>query len=86
VMLALGAVGFLMMLASIPVYPAVIGVILGPLLESEMRRALVISGGDWSTFVTRPAAATILAVAVIALVTPNILARLKRRRLAASGT
>jgi putative tricarboxylic transport membrane protein len=86
VMLALGAVGFLMMLASIPVYPAVIGVILGPLLESEMRRALVISGGDWSTFVTRPAAATILAVAVIALVTPNILARIKRRRLAASGT
>ncbi|MCB2004406.1 MAG: tripartite tricarboxylate transporter permease [Rhodoferax sp.] len=80
VMLALGVVGFLMLLASIPVYPAVIGVILGPLLESEMRRALVISGGDWSTFVTRPGAATILAIAVVALVLPNLLARWKRNR------
>lgn len=85
VMLVLGAVGFLMMLASIPVYPAVIAVILGPLLESEMRRALVISGGDWSTFVTRPASATILAVALMALVLPNILARVKRRRLSAAA-
>jgi len=85
VMLALGTVGFLMMLASIPVYPAVIGVILGPLLESEMRRALVISGGDWSTFVTRPGSAAILAVAVVALVLPNLLARLKRRRLQAAA-
>ncbi len=83
IMLVLGAVGFLMMLASIPVYPAVIGVILGPLLESELRRALVISGGDWSTFVTRPGAATILAVALLALSLPNLLARLKHKRGAA---
>lgn len=80
IMLVLGAVGFLMMLASIPVYPAVIGVILGPLLESELRRALVISGGDWSTFVTRPGAAAILAVAMLALFLPNLLARLKHDR------
>jgi putative tricarboxylic transport membrane protein len=85
VMLALGMAGFLMMLASIPVYPAVIGVILGPLLESEMRRALVISGGDWSTFFTRPGSAAILAVALVALVLPNLLARLKRRRLQAAA-
>lgn len=84
VMLVLGAVGFLMMLASIPVYPAVIGVILGPLLESELRRALVISGGDWSTFVTRPGAATILAFALLALFLPNLLARLKNQRGAAA--
>ncbi|MCD6679140.1 MAG: tripartite tricarboxylate transporter permease [Burkholderiaceae bacterium] len=84
VMLALGVVGFLMLLASIPVYPAVIGVILGPLLESELRRALVISGGDWTTFVTRPGAATILAIAVVALFLPNLLAR-RRRKLASSA-
>jgi len=80
IMLVLGTAGFLMMLASIPVYPAVIGVILGPLLESELRRALVISGGDWSTFVTRPGAATIIAIAIIALFLPNLLARLKGNR------
>lgn len=80
VMLALGVGGFLMMLAGIPVYPAVIGVILGPLLESETRRALVISGGEWSTFVTRPGAATILAIALLALVLPNLLAWIRRQR------
>jgi putative tricarboxylic transport membrane protein len=81
VMLALGAIGFLMMLANIPVYPAVIGVILGPLLESEMRRALVISGGDWTTFVTRPGSAAILAIAIFALFLPSILAKRKRNQL-----
>ncbi|HET8728269.1 MAG TPA: tripartite tricarboxylate transporter permease, partial [Alphaproteobacteria bacterium] len=78
VMLCLGVSGFLLTLANVPVYPIVIGVILGPLLESEMRRALVISGGDWLTFVTRPGSATILAVALAALVLPTVLARLKR--------
>lgn len=80
IMLALGVTGFLMLLSSIPVYPAVIGVILGPLLESEMRRALVISGGEWSTFVTRPGSATILGFAFIALVLPSLYAKFKRRR------
>lgn len=80
VMLALGAAGFLLTLASVPVYPMVIGVILGPLLESELRRALVISGGDWTTFLTRPGAALILAAALAALVLPTILSKLKSRR------
>lgn len=83
IMLALGVGGFLMTLAGIPVYPAVIGVILGPLLESEMRRALVISGGEWSTFFTRPGSATILTIALIALILPNLLSRIKRRRIKA---
>ena len=64
VMLCLGVSGFLLTLAAIPVYPVVIGVILGPLLESEGRRALVIGGGDWSVFLTRPVAAVILAIAL----------------------
>ena len=77
VMLCLGTFGFVLTLANYPVYPIVIGVVLGPLLESEMRRALVIAGGDWTTFVTRPGSATILAVALAALVLPNLIARLK---------
>ncbi len=80
VMLGLGTAGFLLSLASIPVYPIVIGVILGPLLESELRRALVISGGDWTTFVTRPGAAVILAAAFAALVLPTVFGFIRRRR------
>ncbi|MGE4527336.1 MAG: tripartite tricarboxylate transporter permease [Rhodospirillaceae bacterium] len=70
VMLCLGIAGFFLTLASVPVYPMVIGVILGPILESEGRRALVIGGGDWSVFLTRPVSAVILAVALLVLVLP----------------
>ena len=84
-MLALGTFGFVCTLAAIPVYPMVIGVILGPLLESELRRALVISGGDWSTFVTRPVSAVILAAAFAALILPPLLAHRRKRRVPAAA-
>ena len=80
VMLILGVFGFLLTLGNFPVYPIVIGLILGPLMEAELRRALTISGGDWSTFVNRPGSATILAITVVALVAPTIIARMRRRR------
>lgn len=85
VMLLLGVFGFACLLAEFPVYPIVIGIILGPLLESELRRALVISGGDWSTFVTRPVAAFFLAMTVIALVGPTIVASRRKSRNQAAG-
>lgn len=73
IMLGLGVFGFLATLASIPVYPMVIGVILGPLLESETRRALVISGGDWTTFLTRPVSAVLVLLAFTILVLPSLM-------------
>lgn len=79
IMLGLGVFGFLATLGSIPVYPMVIGVILGPLLESETRRALVISGGDWTTFLTRPVSAVLVTVAIAILIGPTITKFLRRR-------
>ncbi|WP_274424732.1 tripartite tricarboxylate transporter permease [Chelativorans sp. YIM 93263] len=73
IMLGLGVFGFIATLAAIPVYPMVIGVILGPLLESETRRALVISGGDWMTFLTRPVSAVLVILAVTILVLPTLM-------------
>jgi putative tricarboxylic transport membrane protein len=81
VMLCLGVFGFVLTVANFPVYPIVIGVVLGPLLESELRRALVIAGGDWTTFVTRPGSATIIAVAVAAVVLPNLITRIKKNKI-----
>jgi putative tricarboxylic transport membrane protein len=80
VMLCLGVFGFFCLLAEFPVYPIVIGIILGPLLESELRRALVISGGDWSIFVTRPVSALFLLMTILALVGPTLIARWKHGR------
>jgi putative tricarboxylic transport membrane protein len=73
----LGAVGFLMRRFDIPVAPAVVGVILGPEMETHFRRALQISQGDYSTFVTRPLSLAIFIVAGIALVVPIIVRRLR---------
>ena len=67
---AIGAVGFLMRRFDFPTAPVVIGMILGPLAEQEFRRAMTISNGDWSVFVTQPLSATLLALAAIALAGP----------------
>jgi putative tricarboxylic transport membrane protein len=49
-----GIIGFLMRRYDYPVAPAIIGLILGPLAEAQFRRALTISQGDPSVFVTHP--------------------------------
>lgn len=80
VLYLLGIVGFLMRRFEIPVAPAVVGVILGPELETHFRRALQISQGDYSTFVTRPLALSIFIVAAIAFLAPIIVSRIRDRR------
>ena len=45
-----------------------LGFILGPMMEENLRRAMLLSRGDWSVFVTRPLSATLLAVAVLLLI------------------
>jgi putative tricarboxylic transport membrane protein len=75
VLYVLGVVGFLMRRFDIPVAPAVVGVILGPEMETHFRRALQISQGDYSTFVTRPLALVIFILAAIMLVAPTAVRR-----------
>jgi len=72
VLYVIGFFGFLMRRFEIPVGPAVVAVILGPLAEVQFRRALQISQGDYSVFVTRPIAASIFAVAVLAFAGPAL--------------
>jgi putative tricarboxylic transport membrane protein len=76
---AIGGVGYLMRCRSIPLAPAVIGLILGPMAETQLRRALAIAEGSPAVLVTRPISATLLAAAVLLLSGPLIL-RLWRRR------
>jgi len=76
----IGFIGFLMRRQGFPVAPAVIGMILGPMAESQFRRALAISQGDYSVFVTRPLSLTLLIISVLALVLPSLIGMLARRR------
>ncbi len=55
--------------------PLLLGFILGPMMEENLRRSLLLSRGDWSTFVTRPLSAGLLAAAalmVIIVLLPSI--------------
>jgi putative tricarboxylic transport membrane protein len=83
IMYGIGVMGFFARRLDFPVGPIVLGVILGPLLEAQFRRAMSIAQGDLSIFVTRPLSAVILAFAVGAVVVPylpRIIARLRGRR------
>jgi putative tricarboxylic transport membrane protein len=75
---AFGLLGLAMRRWDIPVGPAVIGLILGPLAETQFRRALAISEGDPAVFVTQPISATLLGLTVAAALLPWLL-RQKRR-------
>jgi putative tricarboxylic transport membrane protein len=72
-----GLLGFAMRRWDIPVGPAVIGLILGPLAETQFRRALSISQGDASVFVTQPISATLLAITVLLVIAPWLVRRFK---------
>lgn len=67
-----GLLGFLFRRFDFPMAPLIIGMILGPMAENSMRQALVISMGDFSTFLTRPISGTILAVSALLLLGPII--------------
>jgi len=74
-----GLLGFVMRRWDMPVAPAVIGLILGPLAETQARRALAISQGDPSVFVTQPIAGGILLVSALLLVVPLVVSGLRRK-------
>ena len=62
VVAALGTLGYFMNVFKFPAAPLLLGFVLGPLVEENMRRALLLSRGDMMTFVERPISASILAV------------------------
>jgi putative tricarboxylic transport membrane protein len=72
-----GLLGFAMRRWDFPVGPAVIGLILGPLAETQFRRALSISQGDATVFFTQPISATLLALTALLIVVPWLYRRLK---------
>lgn len=73
-----GGLGYLMRRFDFPAAPVLVGLILAPLAEQSMRQALTISQGEWSTFVTRPLSASLLAVALLLAVAPATWRRWRR--------
>ena len=67
VMLAFGLIGFFLRHYGYPMAPLVLGIVLGDLLEKNLRRALILSDGDLSPFFTRPIAGTVAAVIFVTI-------------------
>ena len=60
--------------------PVIVGMILGPLAEAQMRNALSIGEGHWGVFLERPVSAGLLALTVVVVGLPMFLAWRRRAR------
>ncbi len=78
VMYAIGVMGFFMRRYDFPIAPVILGVILGPLMETQARRALTASGDDFSVFFSRPLTIFLLLFAIAAFIVPHLPALKKR--------
>ncbi|SFD69543.1 putative tricarboxylic transport membrane protein [Actinopolyspora alba] len=76
-----GALGFMLRRYGFPVAPVLIGVILGPLAETSLRRAMAMSQGDVGVLFASPFAVGIYAILLVAVVVSSVL-RVRRARAA----
>ncbi len=74
-----GLAGYWLMKHGFEPAPMMLGFILGPLMEDNLRRAMVIARGDATIFLTRPVSAALLALATV-LVIFALLPKIRRRR------
>jgi putative tricarboxylic transport membrane protein len=63
-----------------PIAPAILGLILGPLLETHLRRSLAIGVGDPLVFLEHPIAMALFAATFLAIVGPLVIRIVRRRR------
>ena len=63
-----GIIGYIFIKLGMEPAPLLLGFILGPMMEENLRRALLLSRGDWSVLVTRPLSATLLGLALLLLI------------------
>jgi putative tricarboxylic transport membrane protein len=85
VAIVIGILGFLFRRFGIPITPLILGLILGPNLELQFRRALQISAGDYSTLWASPLSKVLYFVLLLALLTPIITRVMRKVRSSASN-
>ncbi|MGF7159355.1 TctA family transporter [Rhodoligotrophos appendicifer] len=81
----LGLAGYLLIQIGFEAAPMLLGYILGPLLEENFRRSLLLTDGDLMVFLTRPVSATFLAISALAILW-SVVSSLRARAKRAAGT
>ena len=79
-LLGFGLIGFVMRRFGYPLAPALVGAILGPLAEEQLRRGLMINQGDWTFLFTSKIALAIYAIAALSILGPRLWAFWRQRR------
>jgi putative tricarboxylic transport membrane protein len=79
VMLGAGVAGYLLEKVNVPLAPIILGMILGPMAEQSLRRALLIARGDAAELLTRPLSAALAAATLLVILWPAARAIMRRR-------
>lgn len=79
-LVAFGVLGFIMRRYDYPIAPVVVGLILGPMADSALRRSLQMSLGDPMILLQHPGSAAMIAIAAVALLAPFVFKGLARFR------
>lgn len=80
--LGFGVLGYGLRIAGLPAAPLLLGFVLGPLIETQFRRSMVLAQGDFTTIMARPIAGTVLALTSLMLIWSVVSAMRRRRKLA----
>lgn len=84
-MAILGVLGFLLHMLKLPLPPVILGLILGPLMERNLRRALSLSQGDWSYLFDSWISRGLWILAIVSLCLPLLLGRKRQEALVAAA-
>ncbi|MEO1910298.1 MAG: tripartite tricarboxylate transporter permease [Paracoccus sp. (in: a-proteobacteria)] len=78
-MVAFGVLGYVMRKLGMPTVPVILGILLGNAMEDNLRRAMVLSNGDWQYLFSSPIAIGLWTAAVLGFVAPIFLRRLLKK-------
>jgi putative tricarboxylic transport membrane protein len=83
--LIFGVIGYFMKHVDLPAAPVIMGIILGPLVETHFRRSLIISNGSYAIFFTHPISALFLLAAIFSIVYPLLKGAIKKKSVKPKG-
>ncbi len=81
-MVAFGVMGWVLRKLDVPLVPVILGVLLGNMMEANLRRAMTISDGDWTALFASPLSIILWTIAVVGFVLPILVGPMIRRRMA----